>query len=362
MRRRLQGRKRVILLSAVQGVGLALLAGQPLLAQPCDAVRGAEPAPWATGAVQPRRPRLYAPACAPTRFALTATQLGAATVALGWPAVPGATGYVLSWGYADRVPPPVRLLGRSALDRVAGPFAVTELAIAGLDAGSSYRWVVQALGADGRPVAESEVATLTLPTVPAPELTASVDGRGVALNWSSVPDAATYRLLAASGPGALMPDPERAALTTTHTRVDRLAPALYTFQVEARDADGGYVTRSNVAQASVGSALPGRSDTTPELRPAAAPSAIAPNFPLTIRRKDARTVELSWPMLWGAGTFAVYQAQGATPLTFAFATGTHSTTLTGLAPGVDYTLQVRARNAADVEFAVSNPVTITPDQ
>jgi fibronectin type 3 domain-containing protein len=88
----------------------------------------------------------------------------------------------------------------------------------------------------------------------------------------------------------------------------------------------------------------------------------ASSFPLTIRRQSAQAVELSWPPLWGAGTFAVYQAQGATALAFAFATGTQSTVLTGLVPGVEYTLQVRARNVADVEFAVSNPVTITPDQ
>ena len=374
------GRTGRLVLSAVQGVALALLASQPLGAQSCDTGRGEEPVPLATRGPQPSVPLAYPARCAAGRFALSVTEAGPTAVALRWSTVPGATAYTVSWGYADLAPGPARLrgeagvgnapagvaraprlLGRGALDRVAGPFAVTELSIAGLDAGSAYRWAVQALGTDGRPIGESELVTLALPTVPAPTLTATVEEGGVELRWSPVPAAATYRLLAAAGPGALIPDPERADLVATSTRIQRLAPGTYRFQVEARDAAGGYVTRSQVAQASIGPAGSGWSEPRPDLSPAAAPSADARSFPLTIRRKGAQAVELNWPMVPGAGTFAVYQAQGATPLAFAFATGAHSTTLTGLAPGVEYTLQVRARDAADTEYATSNAVTVTTE-
>jgi hypothetical protein len=56
----------------------------------------------------------------------------------------------------------------------------------------------------------------------------------------------------------------------------------------------------------------------------------------------------------------VYQAQGDTPLAFLLATSTTNTTLSGLAPGIGYSFQVRARDNVEVELSVSNTVTFTP--
>ena len=67
-------------------------------------------------------------------------------------------------------------------------------------------------------------------------------------------------------------------------------------------------------------------------------------------------------MLPGATSYAIYQAQGSTPLALAFTTTQPNTTLVGLTNPAGYTFQVRARNAADQEFAGSISVTLSPGQ
>jgi hypothetical protein len=71
---------------------------------------------------------------------------------------------------------------------------------------------------------------------------------------------------------------------------------------------------------------------------------------------------LEWPLLPGVAAYAVYQAQGDTPLALAFTTSQPTTTLVGLNRSISYTFQVRARNGADQDVAVSPPVTLTLDQ
>jgi hypothetical protein len=230
----------VICLSALHGIGGALLP-QPLRAQWCQASWAGEPGTLMANPLPPP-PRQPDSACAATRLALAATEAGPTAVRLQWAAVRGASRYTVSWTYGELLPAAVRaprggpfadpatdgvgraprLPNRNAPPRVAGPFAVTELTIAGLDAGSTYRFAVQALTDSGVVIRESEPAQLTLAPVPPPRLTATADGSGVALRWSPVPGAARYRLLGASGPGALVPDPERADPTATDVRGERL--------------------------------------------------------------------------------------------------------------------------------------------
>jgi hypothetical protein len=83
---------------------------------------------------------------------------------------------------------------------------------------------------------------------------------------------------------------------------------------------------------------------------------------VTAARVGADGVRLTWPAVPRAGSYAVYQAQGTTPLTFAFGTGTPGTTLVGLQNGVTYNFQIRARGPADEEFVTSNTVTVTAGQ
>ncbi|HWP28415.1 MAG TPA: fibronectin type III domain-containing protein, partial [Chloroflexota bacterium] len=103
---------------------------------------------------------------------------------------------------------------------------------------------------------------------------------------------------------------------------------------------------------------PATGPSAPAPSPATASAGGTPGFVLTLVRTGPSEVRLNWPPLHGIGSYAVYQAQGDTPLSFAFTTGTPGTTLTGLAPGTSYTFQVRARDAAGREVATSNTVTL----
>src|SRR5205085_5097871 len=85
-------------------------------------------------------------------------------------------------------------------------------------------------------------------------------------------------------------------------------------------------------------------------------------FPVNLTRAGADGARLDWPVLPGAATYAVYQAQGSTPLAFAYATDRPYTTLTGLTNPAGYTFQVRARNANDQEIGTSITVNVPPTQ
>jgi hypothetical protein len=85
-------------------------------------------------------------------------------------------------------------------------------------------------------------------------------------------------------------------------------------------------------------------------------------FPLTLTRAGADGARLEWPIVPGAASYAVYQAQGSTPLAFAYTTDRPYTTLTGLTNPAGYTFQVRARNVADQEIGTSVSVTLPSAQ
>ena len=59
---------------------------------------------------------------------------------------------------------------------------------------------------------------------------------------------------------------------------------------------------------------------------------------------------------------AVYQAQGSTPLAFAYTTDRPNTTLTGLTNPAGYSFQIRARGLSDQELGTSNMVNLPASQ
>jgi hypothetical protein len=328
----------------------------------------------------------------------------------------GAPQTVLAPGGAQRP------LGLNGMLRVQSGVSGTTTQLAGLNAGTTYRFVVRAVNDSGGEGAESEMAQVTLPSQPPNALTATASGGGIALNWSEVPGAVTYTLFAAAANRPLLPDPQRSSLTATSTTIDRVGLGSYRFQVEARDAAGGRLARSNVAQvlldpATLAGAVPPPPGAPQAIPPgamaagaggppapgpvSAAASAIAatasssagsPVSPgvnglggsapgpgpnrlaagaadsqggaLRLRTEPAgpNAAKLVWAPVRGATSYAVYQAQGDTPLAFLLSTGTTNTTLSGLAPGTAYSFQVRARDSFDRELAASNTVNLTPGQ
>jgi hypothetical protein len=91
-----------------------------------------------------------------------------------------------------------------------------------------------------------------------------------------------------------------------------------------------------------------------------APATQGGTINLTAERAGASGVRLTWTRLRGANNYAVYHAQGNTPLAFLVSSGSNTTTLAGLPQGITFSFQVRARDVLDNEFATSDTVTFEP--
>jgi hypothetical protein len=381
-----------------------------------------EPPTVLTGSVSTsaldRAPALpYYPHAQAPRFSLTVSPLGPTGVALSWDAAPGSNAYNVYMGEDGAPPPPPvpggppRALGLSGLQRVQSGVLGTTTSVGGLNAGSTYSFVVRALTDSGGEAGSSDTARITVAPLPPNALSATAGAGWIALSWSDVPGAVTYTVLGAAGNAPLVPDPHRSNLTQTAVNVDRVGLGSYRFQVEARDAAGGRLVRSNVAQVVIdpatlagagpppagpagwsasqqgGPTLPTGADglsTNTSAGGARLPSASLPGpgvgggpapiagvgqaanaqasaaAQLGVDRAGANAAKLTWTPVRGAATYAIYQAQGATPLAFLLATSNTNTTLSGLAPGIGYSFQVRARDNVEAELSVSNTVTFTP--
>src|SRR5581483_8180481 len=346
-------------------------------------------------------------------FTLNASAAGPTSATLSWDPVPGAVRYnVYAADEATPDAPPgagrpsaARPLGGSGLQRVRSDVTDTSVTLNNLNSGDPYRFAVRAVGQSGSEIVASDVARVTLPAGSNNTLTATVANDTVTLNWTAVPDAVSYTVLASAGGGPLVADPDRARVSGTVTSVEHLPPGSYTFQIDARDAAGGRIARSNPAQVTVdgpggavaavasaanaappavappgmgpaaGLPLPGAPPALgpggpvappPGLAipPAAGPGGVPPAavgapggaggaFPLNLTRAGSDGARLEWPIVPGAVSYAVYQAQGSTPLAFAFASDRPYTTLSGLTNPAGYTFQVRARNLAGDEIGSS---------
>ncbi|HEY7060456.1 MAG TPA: fibronectin type III domain-containing protein [Chloroflexota bacterium] len=386
-------------------------------------------------------------------FPLNANASAPTVATLSWNAVPGAASYNV-YAADESVPDAPQNTGRATnprafgvagLARVRSNLTDTSVTLSNLNAGDPYRFTVRAVGQSGSEITSSDVARVTLPAGADTTLTATATNGTVALSWAAVPNAASYRVMASSNGGPMVPDPDRASLTDSSVSIDHLPPGSYTFQIDARDGTGGRIARSNQAQvtidgsgsavssvagaaapavaapsgnpAAVGSPFASAPGATAPPAPGAPPAAVGPvpggplaglplpgappaglaippaagpggvplaapggmppgavgpaglsggaggGFPLNLTRTGADGVRLEWPPIPGAATYAVYQAQGSTPLAFAFSTDIRTnTTLTGLSNPAGYQFQVRARNAADQEISSSITVNIPPSQ
>ncbi|HZU06066.1 MAG TPA: fibronectin type III domain-containing protein [Chloroflexota bacterium] len=265
--------------------------------------------------------------------------------------------------------------------------------VTNLTPGGSYAFVVRAVNSAGQEFSQSvtapqvalplvadtsSVAPAGAPAVGTPgtgpagtgfTLTASpTSNAGVALSWTPLPGATTYAVLVSRGGSGFIPDPLRAALTTTSTTIEGLTPgSQLVFQVVARDAAGNELGRSNPAPVTVSTPLPpGPLGTGPYppaptylATPAVPAAAGGATLTLTSNPSNPGTANLQWTPLPGAASYDVWMAPAGGTLQLRIPATTNAAAyLSDLAPG-QYTFQVHARDANGNEIAVSNPVTVT---
>jgi hypothetical protein len=265
--------------------------------------------------------------------------------------------------------------------------------VTNLTPGGSYAFVVRAVNSAGQEFSQSVTAPqVALPlvadtsTVAAAAATAvgtpgtgpvgtgftltasPTSNAGVALSWTPLPGATTYAVLVSRGGSGFVPDPMRAALTTTSTTIEGLTPgSQLVFQVVARDAAGNELGRSNPAPVTVSTPLPpgplgtGPYPPAPTYLATPAVPAAAGGATLTLASNPSNpgTANLQWNPLPGAASYSVWMAPpGGTMQVVIPATMDAAAYLRDLSPG-QYTFQVRAQDATGNVIAVSNPVTVT---
>jgi len=93
-----------------------------------------------------------------------------------------------------------------------------------------------------------------------------------------------------------------------------------------------------------------------------APGGAGAGIRLNLSRAGTDGARLDWLPVPGAVSYAVYQAQGSTPLAFAYTTDRPNTTLTGLTNPAGYSFQIRARGLSDQELGTSNTVNLPASQ
>ncbi len=200
---------------------LALLT---VLALACGGGKKAQPPPEAPGVL-----------AAPAALSATATL---ASVSLTWSAVPSANGYSVLRGIASGGP---YLLAQTS--------TATSATDPGLDAGTTFFYVVQALNAAGTSASSNEASALTAPGAPT-DLTATATGGQVLLSWTAARGATNYaiqRADLASGPYAQL-----TLATATSTADQTVHPGLtYWYEVRALNPAG-----ASAGSASASASLP----------------------------------------------------------------------------------------------------------
>src|SRR5262249_53357677 len=120
------------------------------------------------------------------RFSLTVSPLAPTAVTLSWAEVTGSNAYNVYMGEdgAPPVPPapggPPRAFGLNGLQRVQSGVLGTSTSVGGLNAGSTYSFVVRALNDSGGEVSASDTARITMAPLPPNALSATAGAGWVA--------------------------------------------------------------------------------------------------------------------------------------------------------------------------------------
>jgi fibronectin type 3 domain-containing protein len=264
---------------------------------------------------------------APTNVVATA---GDRSVALGWSAVTGATGYRV---YR-------RTSSGSSYTLIASPTATT-YTNTGLTNGTTYQYVVRAFNAtltsaDSLAVsATPSAATLAPPT----GVTATAGNGSVSLSWGAVTGASGYRVYRSAtsgGPYSLL----ASTTSRTYSNTGLSNGTTYYYVVRAYNATVQSVDSQQVAA-------------TPTAAPPAAPGAV-------VATPGNGAVALSWGAVSGAASYRVYRSTtSGGPYTLVASRTATSFSDSGLTNGTTYHYVVRAFNGT-LESANSAQVSATP--
>jgi fibronectin type 3 domain-containing protein len=284
------------------------------------------------------------PLAPPTPTGLTATG-GTGQVTLAWGAVSNATSYNIYYGTASGI----TVDSWTKISVTTNSYVQT-----GLNAGTTYYYMVTALNSAGESVASTQVSATTaaappVPTVPAAPTGLSATGgtKQVSISWSAVSGATSYNIYYATTSGV--------SKTNGTKIVGATSPAV---QTGLSDSTTYYyiVTAVNSVGESAASVQVAATTLTP------VPAPTVPAAPTGVTATGgANQATISWTAVSGATSYNLYRStsSGVTTSTGTKIAGVTSPYVnTGLSAGTTYYYIVTAMNSVG-ESVASTQVTAT---
>jgi chitodextrinase len=266
------------------------------------------------------------------------------TVAVNWIPVPNTISYNV---YTTSAATPLNLQVTSRVPQSLGGAPVTQTVLAGLTPGQAYLIQVRAADANGIetvvPIASPQGGPggPTLPT--GPLSVSSATANSVALTWTALPGAVSYRVLQGSSAAGPFVVSTGGTTTTTSATVTGLSPnTTYFFQVVPVDQLGNQGPPTNVVSASTNLTLP------------------APGN-LSLVTATGSMAVLSWGASPGATAYRVLQSQlpgGPFVVVNPASLTTSGATIVNLTPNTTYYYQVVALDASGNQSVASNTITV----